>query len=173
MRQPKACDLVHFSEAYPNVDHCSVQIHFHYIKLNKENLALENTEVVLGSEFNIERIAYKNPAKNSDYLINGKISSWKEVTQITQKMEAAKMNEEASKSVAMGEEIPSKVPSQKKKTEKSNHANKQKKGKEVPTSTFIYPTASIFSFIYLAKCGGYQKSYHEFAASFKRCHAYD
>lgn len=74
MRQPKASDLIHFSEAFPHVEQCSVQIHFHEII----DLPDKSYQIVPGSQLLLERVAYKS--NKSDYLINGKSSSYTQVT---------------------------------------------------------------------------------------------
>jgi len=74
MRQGKLSELIHNSEAAPNLQSCSVDIHFHHVTDNLD----DTTTIVPGSELIISRTAYRN--NGSDYFINKKKSNYKEVT---------------------------------------------------------------------------------------------
>ncbi|CCH46220.1 Structural maintenance of chromosomes protein [Wickerhamomyces ciferrii] len=74
MRQGKLSELIHNSEAAPNLQSCSVDVHFNHVTDNLD----DTTTIVPGSELIVSRIAYKN--NGSDYTINGKKSNYKEVT---------------------------------------------------------------------------------------------
>ena len=68
LRQPKAADLIHYSEASPNCESCSVQVLF------QELQPAPSPPISI----HIERIAHKN-SKN-EYLLNKKQSSFSQVT---------------------------------------------------------------------------------------------
>lgn len=74
MRQGKLSELIHNSEAAPNLQSCSVDIHFHHVTDNLD----DTTTIVPGSELIISRVAYKT--NGSDYYINKRKSNYSEVT---------------------------------------------------------------------------------------------
>lgn len=74
MRQSKLSELIHNSEAAPNLESCSVDVHFVNVTDNID----DTTSLVPGSGLVVSRKAYKN--NGSDYFINNKRSSYSEVT---------------------------------------------------------------------------------------------
>ncbi|KZV88820.1 RecF/RecN/SMC protein [Exidia glandulosa HHB12029] len=75
MRQGKLSELIHNSAAYPDLQECSVEVHFReIIDLPGANAA----ETVPGSSLTVTRTAFKN--NSSKYTINGATSNFKEVT---------------------------------------------------------------------------------------------
>lgn len=78
LRQGRLSELIHKSENYPNLDYCSVDVHFKYNYrdgFQKENL--DKDELV------VTRKAFKN--NSSKYYINGKESSYTHVTELLKK----------------------------------------------------------------------------------------
>ncbi|KAI0778854.1 RecF/RecN/SMC protein [Trametes elegans] len=74
MRQGKLSELIHNSAKFPNLQECSVEVHFReIIDLPGANAF----EVVPGSKLVVTRTAYKN--NSSKYSINGRASNYKEV----------------------------------------------------------------------------------------------
>ncbi|KDR85857.1 hypothetical protein GALMADRAFT_109359 [Galerina marginata CBS 339.88] len=74
MRQGKISELIHNSANFPDLDECSVEVHF------REIIDLPGPDafkVVPGSQLAVTRSAYKN--NSSKYTINGKTSNYKEV----------------------------------------------------------------------------------------------
>ncbi|KAG6836004.1 hypothetical protein H0H93_012338 [Arthromyces matolae] len=74
MRQGKLSELIHNSARYPNLDECSVEVHF------REIIDLpgpDDFEVVPKSQLIVTRQAFKN--NSSRYAINGKSSTYTEV----------------------------------------------------------------------------------------------
>lgn len=74
MRQGKLSELIHNSDRYPDLQQCSVEIHF------REIIDLPGPdafEVVPGSKLVVARTAYKS--NKSEYSVNGRTSSYKEV----------------------------------------------------------------------------------------------
>ncbi|KAA1467870.1 hypothetical protein DENSPDRAFT_926927 [Dentipellis sp. KUC8613] len=74
MRQGKLSELIHNSAQYPDLDDCSVEVHF------REIIDLPGPdafEVVPDSTLVVARTAYKN--NSSKYTINGRQSNYKEV----------------------------------------------------------------------------------------------
>ncbi|KAJ7589585.1 RecF/RecN/SMC [Mycena floridula] len=74
MRQGKISELIHNSAEYPDLEQCSVEVHF------REIIDLPGPdafEIVPGSDLSVARYAYKN--NNSKYTINGRGSNYKEV----------------------------------------------------------------------------------------------
>ncbi|EJD43934.1 RecF/RecN/SMC protein [Auricularia subglabra TFB-10046 SS5] len=77
MRQGKLSELIHNSAAYPDLQDCSVEVHFREIlDLPGPNAC----EVLPGSTLAVTRTAYKN--NSSKYTINGTTSNFKEVTSL-------------------------------------------------------------------------------------------
>lgn len=76
MRQGKLSELIHNSEAAPNLPFCSVEIHFQHVTDNLD----DTTTVVPNSDLIVSRKAYRN--NSSEYLINNKRSNYKEVTSL-------------------------------------------------------------------------------------------
>lgn len=77
MRQGKLSELIHNSAAYPDLQDCSVEVHFREIlDLPGPNAC----EVLPGSALAVTRTAYKN--NSSKYTINGTTSNFKEVTSL-------------------------------------------------------------------------------------------
>lgn len=74
MRQGKISALIHNSAAFPDLDHCEVQVHFQEVI----DLPGEAHQVVPDSTLIISRRAFKNNA--SKYYINGKESTFTVVT---------------------------------------------------------------------------------------------
>lgn len=74
MRQGKISALIHNSAAYPDLDHCEVQVHFQEVM----DLPGGDHQVVPDSALVISRKAFKNNA--SKYYINGKESNFTVVT---------------------------------------------------------------------------------------------
>lgn len=78
LRQGRLSELIHKSENYPNLDYCSVDVHFKYNYrdgFQKEDL--EEDELV------VTRKAFRN--NSSKYYINGKESSYTHVTELLKK----------------------------------------------------------------------------------------
>ncbi|CCK71259.1 condensin subunit SMC4 KNAG_0G02020 [Huiozyma naganishii CBS 8797] len=79
MRQDRLSDLIHKSERFTNLNFCSVEVHFRYVKdeytapTDGDTMEAENTLV-------ITRKAFKN--NSSKYFINGKESNFTEVTKL-------------------------------------------------------------------------------------------
>ncbi|KNE60833.1 hypothetical protein AMAG_06599 [Allomyces macrogynus ATCC 38327] len=73
MRQNKLGNLVHYSEKYPNLDQCTVEIHFQELQ---ETNGVES--VVPGSDLLVSRTAFKN--NQSRYSINQRPASYVQVT---------------------------------------------------------------------------------------------
>lgn len=76
MRQGKLSELIHNSEAAPNLQSCSVDVHFHHVTDNLD----DTTTIVPGSELVVSRSAFKN--NGSEYYINKKRSNYSEVTKL-------------------------------------------------------------------------------------------
>ncbi|KAL6304841.1 RecF/RecN/SMC [Sparassis latifolia] len=74
MRQGKLSELIHNSARYPNLDDCSVEVHFRDIT---DLPGPDAFEIVPGSDLVVARTAYKNNA--SRYSINGRQSNYTEV----------------------------------------------------------------------------------------------
>ncbi|KAH9837376.1 RecF/RecN/SMC [Rhodofomes roseus] len=74
MRQGKLSELIHNSARHPDLDECSVEIHFREIV---DLPGPDGFEVVPGSDLVVARTAYKS--NSSKYTINGKQSNYKEV----------------------------------------------------------------------------------------------
>ncbi|KAL2045715.1 hypothetical protein N7G274_002146 [Stereocaulon virgatum] len=74
MRQGKISALIHNSAAFPNLDHCEVEVHFEEVV----DLPGGKHEVVPDSTLIISRRAFKNNA--SKYYIDGKESNFTTVT---------------------------------------------------------------------------------------------
>jgi len=76
MRQGKLSELIHNSADFPDLQDCSVEVHFREIFDTLDGGA----EVVPGSSLAVTRTAYKN--NSSRYTINNKTSNFKEVTEL-------------------------------------------------------------------------------------------
>ncbi|EPQ60070.1 hypothetical protein GLOTRDRAFT_112842 [Gloeophyllum trabeum ATCC 11539] len=74
MRQGKLSELIHNSARYPDLDDCSVEVHFREIV---DLPGPDAYEVVPGSKLVVSRTAYRN--NTSRYTINGQQSSFTEV----------------------------------------------------------------------------------------------
>lgn len=74
MRQGKISALIHNSAAYPNLDHCEVEVHFQQVM----DLPAGGSQVIPDSQLVISRRAFKNNA--SKYYINGRESNFTAVT---------------------------------------------------------------------------------------------
>jgi structural maintenance of chromosome 4 len=74
MRQGKISALIHNSAAYPDLDHCEVEVHFQQIM----DLPAGGHKVIAGSQLVISRRAFKNNA--SKYYIDGRESNFTAVT---------------------------------------------------------------------------------------------
>ncbi|KAH6911148.1 RecF/RecN/SMC N terminal domain-containing protein [Coprinopsis sp. MPI-PUGE-AT-0042] len=77
MRQGKVSELIHNSARYPDLEECSVEIHFRDIM---DLPGPDAYEVIPGTKLVVARTAYKN--NQSKYTINGKPSSYKEVQKL-------------------------------------------------------------------------------------------
>lgn len=77
MRQGKLSDLIHKSEAHPNLDSCFVEIHFKHVidEPNGNTRTSENSSPLV-----VTRKAFKN--NSSKYFINGKESNYTQVTHL-------------------------------------------------------------------------------------------
>ena len=80
LRLNKVSELIHNSSSFKNLRHCRVDVYFHEIVDVVEG---ETFEVVPDSDLKISRAAYKN--NSSDYFVNDKKSSFKEVAQLLKK----------------------------------------------------------------------------------------
>jgi structural maintenance of chromosome 4 len=76
MRQGKISALIHHSAAHPNLEFCSVEVHFETIYDDTQDP--EDYRIVPDSKIVVARKAYKSNA--SKYTINGRDSSYTEVT---------------------------------------------------------------------------------------------
>jgi structural maintenance of chromosome 4 len=74
MRQGKLSALIHNSAAFPDLDHCEVEVHFQEVM----DLPSGGSEVVPDSTLIVSRKAFKN--NSSNYYINGKNSNFTTVT---------------------------------------------------------------------------------------------
>jgi structural maintenance of chromosome 4 len=74
MRQGKISALIHNSAAYPDLDHCEVEVHFQQVM----DLPAGGHTVIADSQLVISRRAFKNNA--SKYYINGRESNFTAVT---------------------------------------------------------------------------------------------
>ncbi|CAD0049230.1 unnamed protein product [Aureobasidium pullulans] len=74
MRQGKISALIHNSAAYPDLDHCEVEVHFQQVM----DLPAGGHEVIADSQLIISRRAFKNNA--SKYYINSRESNFTAVT---------------------------------------------------------------------------------------------
>ncbi|KAF9225187.1 RecF/RecN/SMC protein [Gyrodon lividus] len=74
MRQGKLSELIHNSARYPDLDECSVEVHFREIM---DLPGPDAYKVVPGSQLVVARTAYKN--NSSKYTINGRASNFTEV----------------------------------------------------------------------------------------------
>ncbi|KAI9199233.1 RecF/RecN/SMC [Polychytrium aggregatum] len=81
MRQGKLSDLIHSSAAFPNLTSCTVEISFAEII---DQPGTDDFTVIQGSELNISRTVEKTASERqgdkSTYRINGRASSYTEVT---------------------------------------------------------------------------------------------
>lgn len=77
MRQDRLSDLIHKSESYQDLDSCSVEITFRYVVDEGDGSSRVDEEK---RELVVERRAFRN--NTSKYYINGKESSYKEVTNL-------------------------------------------------------------------------------------------
>lgn len=80
MRQSKLSELIHNSEAYPNLQFCRVDIHFKKIIDNYDSMGnnTNNPTIIENSNLVVSRKASAN--NNSTYFINDTTSSYTEVT---------------------------------------------------------------------------------------------
>ena len=76
MRQGKISALIHNSAAFPDLDHCEVEVHFEEVM----DLLGGKHEVVPDSQLIISRRAFKN--NSSKYYMNGRESSFTAVTSL-------------------------------------------------------------------------------------------
>ncbi|TFK21552.1 hypothetical protein FA15DRAFT_645475 [Coprinopsis marcescibilis] len=74
MRQGKVSELIHNSAAYPDLEECSVEVHFRDIL---DLPGPDSYKVIPGSKLVVARTAFKNNL--SKYTINGKVATFKEV----------------------------------------------------------------------------------------------
>ncbi|KAK0465948.1 RecF/RecN/SMC N terminal domain-containing protein [Desarmillaria tabescens] len=74
MRQGKLSELIHNSDRYPDLDECSVEVHFRDII---DLPGPDDYEVVPNTDLVVSRQAFKT--NNSIYKINGRASNFKEV----------------------------------------------------------------------------------------------
>ncbi|EGO05390.1 hypothetical protein SERLA73DRAFT_101211 [Serpula lacrymans var. lacrymans S7.3] len=74
MRQGKLSELIHNSARYPDLDDCSVEVHFREIV---DLPGPDAYKVVPGSRLVVSRTAYRN--NSSKYTINGRTSNYTEV----------------------------------------------------------------------------------------------
>lgn len=70
MRQGKLSALIHNSAAFPDLDHCEVEVHFQEVM----DLPQGGSEPIEGSGLVVSRRAFKN--NSSSYYINGKTSNY-------------------------------------------------------------------------------------------------
>ncbi|KAG8468535.1 hypothetical protein KFE25_013618 [Diacronema lutheri] len=74
MRQAKVADLIHASEAYPELPYARVVVHF----VDIYDLEGDEYEVVPGSELEVSRVAYRD--STSKYFVGGRPSNFTDVT---------------------------------------------------------------------------------------------
>lgn len=86
MRQAKLSELIHNSDAYLDLDYCSVEVHFREI-IDLDTPVPQGQpplfDVVPGSELVVARTAYKN--NTSKYTVNSRTSNFKDVTALLKK----------------------------------------------------------------------------------------
>lgn len=75
LRLNKVSELIHKSSGFPDLQSCSVEVHFQLIVDDEEHP--DNYEVVPGSEFVVSRVVRKD--NSSDYQVNSRKSPWKDV----------------------------------------------------------------------------------------------
>ena len=75
LRLNKVSELIHKSSAFPNLEACSVEVHFQLIVDNDDHP--DDFEVVPGSEFVVTRTAFSN--NQSKYTVGSKTSTYSEV----------------------------------------------------------------------------------------------
>lgn len=75
LRQGRLSELIHKSENYPNLEYCSVDVHFKY---NYRDGFQKDDET--NDELIVTRKAFKN--NSSKYYVNGKESSYTQVTEL-------------------------------------------------------------------------------------------
>ncbi|KAI9291999.1 RecF/RecN/SMC protein [Neoconidiobolus thromboides FSU 785] len=75
MRQGKLSELIHNSKDYPNLESCSVEVHF--VEINDSG---DSSEYIPNTELIIKRSAFRN--NTSRYFINERVSSYTEVTDL-------------------------------------------------------------------------------------------
>lgn len=78
MRLKKVSELIHCSQAFPDLDQARVSVHFQLI-LDDET-SQDEFQVIPGSEFVITRVACRN--NTSKYYINAKTSSFTEIGEL-------------------------------------------------------------------------------------------
>ncbi|CAR25193.1 condensin subunit SMC4 [Lachancea thermotolerans CBS 6340] len=80
MRQGKLSDLIHKSEAHPNLDSCHVEVFFQYVQdeLDGRTTVRQDRPGLV-----VTRKAFKN--NTSKYYVNGKESSYTQVTELLRK----------------------------------------------------------------------------------------
>ncbi|KAI9330264.1 RecF/RecN/SMC [Zopfochytrium polystomum] len=78
MRQGKLSDLIHHSAAFPNLDSCGVEVHFQDII----DLPGDAFRVVENSQLVISRTVEREKNDKSTYRINGRPSTFTEVTDL-------------------------------------------------------------------------------------------
>lgn len=85
MRQSKLKELIHNSESFPDLQFCQVDIHFKKIvdQYDSSGNSTNNPSTVGNSQLIISRKANKN--NTSTYYIDGKVSSYTEVTNLLKK----------------------------------------------------------------------------------------
>ena len=75
LRLNKVSELIHKSSKFPDLDYCTVAVHFQLIE--DDMSSDDDFTVVPGSEFIVTRTAYKN--NTSKYTISGKSATYTEV----------------------------------------------------------------------------------------------
>lgn len=80
MRQDRLSDLIHNSEVHPNLQSCSVDVHFQYVIDEADGTTRVDEE---RPTLVVTRKAFKN--NSSKYYVNNKESSYTEVTQLLKK----------------------------------------------------------------------------------------
>ncbi|KAJ3107536.1 hypothetical protein HDU97_003841 [Phlyctochytrium planicorne] len=80
MRQERLSDLIHNSSAYQNLDSCGVEVHF--VEIIDTPGSGDDYELVEDTELVVSRTVERGKVDKSTYRINGRTSSFTEVTQL-------------------------------------------------------------------------------------------
>ena len=83
LRQGKLADLIHNSASFPNLDNCSVEIHFCMIKDQDQGSDGQEYVVESGSEFVVSRGVRKTEkSESSTYYVDGRPQTYAEIQRL-------------------------------------------------------------------------------------------